>query len=197
MAARVEALIDTLEKANTIAETELQKDKDYVAAKTDLDVAKRFETNRYRELSKTLGAVLPQNGESIAKDASVRKGGLPEIIADLKTQLKLLKNGDELSSQSFGEKDASEGGKYRKFTVTTRIVNDLIAGELGNALRKAYGGELEAEPVEMGDKSIALRFKNTALTKDAINTALQASLLKLSQETDYADIRTGSAEALR
>ncbi len=133
---------------------------------------------------------MPNTGESIAKEVSGKKGGLKEITKELEDQLKLLRAGEELTAQSFGQEDQQERGKYRSFTVTTRIVNNLISGEIANALRKVYGDALEPEPVEVGENGTAImRMKNPSLTKEQLNDALQRSMAKLALEKEFTDIK--------
>ncbi len=116
---------------------------------------------------------------------------MTKIIAELNEQLKLLQKGEELTSQSFGKPETADG-KFRQFTLTTRIVNNLITGELANVLRSSYKDALEAEPVEGGVASMALRLKKEAgkpeLTKEGASELLKKSLTKAALEPENADI---------
>ena len=194
LASSVEQLVKTLKDAQAAVETKVKtENKDYAkemeAAKNDAELAKKLQTKFDHELHGELVKVLPQNGEVIAKDASVRKGGLAESIADLEEKLKLLKSGEELTSQSFGKPEASESGKFRQFTLTTRIVSNLITGELANVLRKVYGEELEPEAVQLNDNTMTLRLKKADLSKEAVANALESAMKKAAQEPENGDIK--------
>ena len=191
LATSVENLSKTLASVNDAEEKELATGpdtaKDFALANKDLDAAKRVQSHRNRDLVTKLSAALPANGEVIAREAGIREGGLTKIIADLNDNLKLLNKGDELTSQSFNKPEAD--GKFRQFTLTTRIVNSLITGELPRVLRSVYKTELEAEPVEMGPSSIAVRLNSTKLSKETVAANLKSAIAKAIQEPDYSDLK--------
>ncbi len=185
----VVALIETLKTANAKAEAELKKDPEYEASKTKPELATKLSAKVTYELSNALNAVLPRGGDAIAKEAAGKKGGMAEVITELEDQLVVLKSGEQLTAQSFGKPEADKPGTFRMFTLTTRIVNNLISGELNNVLRKVYGSELEAEPVELTENSIALHLKNVSVTKEQADAALKKAMIKAADEPEYADIK--------
>ncbi len=202
LSTRVDKLDKALKDADVAAEAVLQKDKDYEASKKDPELAKKLTSKVLHELSVALNdafranAVTNVSGDVIAHEALNKKGGLKEVISDLDDQLKLLKQGEELTAQSFGESEkepADQRGKFRKFTVTTRIVNSLISSELANSLRAVYKEDLEPEAVDMDPKGIAvMRLTTPTLTKEQVNDVLHKSMLKVA-EKEPEDVKTDLA----
>jgi preprotein translocase SecF subunit len=132
---------------------------------------------------------LPQYGDSLAKEAGGKPDGLKGAISDLEEQRKLLSESGELTAQSFGRPDPTENGRFRSFTVTTRIVNNLVTGELSNVLRKEYAGQLEPDPVELNELTLILRLKDMTLTKDKIDQKLKVAMNNAALDPAYANVK--------
>jgi len=193
LAASVQTLITTLTEANKNAEAALATDPkvadDVKASAKDVEAAKRVQLRRNRELYIAINAKLPQSGEIIAREASLNEGGMSKILADLDVQLKLLKTGDELTSQSFGKPELTDSSKFKQFTLTTRIVNNLVTNELANTLKSVYKEDLEAEPVQLGDASISVRLKGTTVTQKSVEDGLKSGIAKIANEPENGDIK--------
>src|SRR5579862_1315759 len=197
----VQNLIDTLTGIDNDVEGHLAgtlkgtaPDPDFVVAKTDKAAEARLTAKRNDQTAKLLQAKLPQYGETLAKEAGGKANGLLGVVDELEKQLKKIKEGDELTAQSFGKPETLD--KYRSFTVTTRIVNNLVTGELNNALRKVYAGELEPEAVEAREGAIALRLENKTLSKEDVNNKVEGALAKLADDPAYTDI-AGDLKSLK
>ena len=139
------------------------------------------------ELSNALSNVLP-NGEALAKEAEGKEKGLQEIIDAIEKDNKTIKEGDELTAQSFGRPVPEDAKKYTSYTLTTRIVNNVIAGQLNKVLRETFKDELEPEAVEVGANAITLRLANTKLTKEEVNARLKSAMSELSKDPAFSDV---------
>lgn len=150
---------------------------------------KKHVTEKEADLAKSLAAEGVPGAEALAKEASGKQKGLSEIVENLEKDNKLIKEGDELTAQSFGRPESDNTNSYRSFTLTTRIVNNVIAAELNKVLREQFKGELEPEAVERtAPDYITLRMADPKLSKDDINARLKEAMGKLSTDPLFSDI---------
>ncbi|MCZ7646010.1 MAG: protein translocase subunit SecD [Planctomycetota bacterium] len=102
--------------------------------------------------------------------------------------------GVKLDAQPFGEQ-VEGAGRYKSYTLTTRVIQPAVVELLGERLQEAFPGALEPRAVEVVDKAIRVRLERydasaeTTATNEELAAEVRKALEELAGEPEYEKIR--------